>query len=138
MFSVCSRRRRRGRERRGAPAVLLRLHHALPDSFLESPLRFRPAHRVLEWLGLLLRVHLPYRRADSRDRGPGLSLRLHRRSQRLRHRRGVRGPRHLSSRWASVGRALFFLWVFFFFFARAVEAAAWGDLCNLSFNLCCQ
>lgn len=83
-------------------AILLWLHYALPDGFLEGPLRFCPTHWVLEWLGLLLCVHFPHWHSDSRDRGLGLSFRLHRRPQRLSHCCGVRGPRHLCSRWACV------------------------------------
>lgn len=124
-----------------ALAILLWLHHALPDSFLESSLRFCPSHWVLERLGLLLCLHFPHWRPDSCDWGPGLSFRLHHRSQRLGHRCGVRGSRHLCSRWVSMlsissygGRVLCFLWVF----AHTVEAAARGDLCNLCCCLCCQ
>jgi len=141
IYSVPTRWRWRGRERAGTSAVLLWLHYALPDSFLESPLRFRPTHRVLERLGLFYRVHFPHRRSDGCDRGPGLSFRLHRWSQRLSHRCGVCGPRHLRSRWASVvsnGSNIILFLGLLLGFVRAVEAAAWEDLCNLGLRLCCQ
>ncbi|XP_061660002.1 solute carrier family 8 member 4a isoform X1 [Syngnathoides biaculeatus] len=92
------RRRRRGRKRRRAAALLLRLHHALPDGVLESALRLRPAHRVLERLGLLPGVHLAHRRPDGGDRRPGLSLRLHGGPEGLRDRRGLRGLGHVGPR----------------------------------------
>lgn len=102
IFSVFARWRRWGGERGGTLAILLWLHYALPDSFLEGPLCFRPTDWILERLGLLLCLYFPHWRSDSCDRGPGLTFRLHSRSQRLGHRSGVCGPRHFCSRWASV------------------------------------
>lgn len=83
---------------RGEAALLFWLRHALPHCLLEASVRLRPSHRLLEWLGLLRRLYLSHRHADGSNRRPGITFRLHRRTQRLRHRCGVRGFGHICTR----------------------------------------
>ncbi|XP_071656903.1 sodium/calcium exchanger 2 isoform X3 [Patagioenas fasciata] len=80
-----------GGRARGAVAVVLRLRDALPDGVLEGSVRLRAAHRLLQRLGLLRRLHPPPRAAHRAHRGPGRALRLHRGAQGLGQRRGLRG-----------------------------------------------
>lgn len=87
-----------GREWRRAPSFLLRLHHALPYGLLESPVRLRAAHWVLERLGVFHRIDLFDWDLNSRDGWPGLPLWLYHRPEGLRYRRGVRSAGHLSTR----------------------------------------
>ena len=134
LLHVFTRWRRWGGEWGRKTAILLWLHHALPDSFLESPLRFCPTNWILERLGLLLCLHFPYWRSDSCDRRLGLTFRLHRRSQRLGHCGGLCCPWHLCSRWVSCALNPLRLYTCFLLplgFACAEKAAAWWGLCNL-------
>jgi len=103
-MTLCTQRRwRRRGERRRAPAVLLRLHHALPHRLLEGYVRLRPAHGVLERLGLLHRLHIAHRRPDRGHRRPGVTLRLHDRTEGLGDSCGVRGARNIGARWVGGG-----------------------------------
>lgn len=83
-----------------ALALLLWLHHALPDCFLEGSVCVRSTHGVLERLGLLLCVHRVNRRVDRRHRRPGLPLRLHHWPEGHGYGCGLCGPRHLGTWWA--------------------------------------
>lgn len=91
------------RMRRGEAPLLLRLRHAFPHRLLESPLRLRPAHRLLERVGMFRGVNPHDRPPDGFHRRPSIPLRLHRRTQRLRHSRGVCGAGHFSARWEKEG-----------------------------------
>lgn len=91
-----------GGERGGALALMLWLHHALPDSFLEGSVCLRSTYGVLEWLGLLLCLH-------HADWGPnccywrfGISLRLYSRPEGLSHSCGVCGPGHICAGWVFI------------------------------------
>ena len=83
---------------RGEAALLFWLRHALPHCLLEASVRLRPSHWLLERLGLLRCLYLGHRHADGDNWRPGITFWLHRRTQRLRHRCGVRGFGHICTR----------------------------------------
>lgn len=89
--------------RRGEAPLLLRLRHAFPHRLLESSLRLCPSHRLLERVGVFRGVNRYDRPPDGFHRRPSIPLRLHHRTQRLRHSRGVCGTGHFSARWEEEG-----------------------------------
>lgn len=92
----------RGGRSWGAPSILLWLRHAFPHCLLEGSVRLRPANRVLERLGLLLRVHQRHRPPHRHHRGFGITFRLHCGAAGHRDRRGVCGAGNFHSRWVNV------------------------------------
>lgn len=84
--------------RRGEAPFLFRLRHAFPHRLLEGSLRFRPAHRLLERVGVFRGVNPHDWPSDGFHRRSGIPLRLHHRAEGLRHRRCVRGIGHFGSR----------------------------------------
>lgn len=92
----------RGGRSWGAPSILLRLRHAFPHRLLEGSVCLRPANRVLERLGLLLRVHQRHRAPHRHHRGFGIAFRLHRGAAGHCDRRGVCGAGNFHSRWVNV------------------------------------
>lgn len=82
----------------GEAALLLRLCDALSDRLLEGPFCLRAPNRLLEWLGLLRRLHPHDRPPDSFHWRPGIPLRLHHRLEGLGHRSRVCRTGDISAR----------------------------------------
>ncbi len=89
-------------ERGRALAVMLWLHHALPDSFLEGSVCLRSTYGLLERLGLLHRLHHAHRGPDRCHWRFGLSLWLYSRPEGLCHSCGVCGLGHICAWWVFI------------------------------------
>ncbi len=96
------RRWGRGWGGRGTSAILFRLCHALPDCVLEGSVRLRPAHGILERVGVFHCFHSDHRSFDCCDRWSGQSLRLHHWPKGLSHRCGVCSPGNIHPWWVCV------------------------------------
>lgn len=84
---------------RRTSAVLFWLCHALPDCVLEGPVCLRPAHGILERVGVFHCFYCDHRSFDGCDWWPGQSLRLHHWPEGLSHRCGVCSPGNIRPWW---------------------------------------
>lgn len=100
-LSFCLYLRRWGWGWRGrrTSAVLFWLCHALPDCVLEGSVRLRPAHGILERVGVFHCFYSDHRSFDGCDWWPGQSLRLHHWPEGLSHRCGVCSPGNIRPWW---------------------------------------
>lgn len=87
---------------RRTSAILFWLCHALHDCVLEGSVCLRPAHGILERVGVFHCFHSDHRSFDCCDWWPGQSLWLHHWPEGLSHRCGVCSPGNIRPWWVCV------------------------------------